>query len=144
MPIETTVGPTQWLHRRTPVDAMKYDGSELCRGEIADWVADQGGSADLRFDGSLLVRTPIQWAVVPSGWWVVRGLLGQFFVIEDAVFVGCYDPSGANFNAILTRNQAAAIVVAIDELAEAAGRESDLAKAAIWIHQLAGTVEALR
>lgn len=148
----TATEPVHLVHRRTPADALQYDGTERMRGEIAHWVAAGGGSADLRFDGALLIRTPNKWVMVPISWWIVRGVAGQFFVIEPEVMVRCYDPAdGPNYNAVLTRDQAAAIVVEIDEMLEAArGPQrtpvvlAQLERAAGWIHQLAATAEALR
>jgi len=140
--------PTQLVHRRTPAVAMQYDGSEERRDEIAEWVIAAGGSAESRFDGLLLVLTPITWAIVPAAWWVVQGVVGQFFVIEPDVRTRCYDLAGPNFNAMLTREQAAAIVVSIDEMVTAVrqsgNRNPELEQAAGWIHQLASTAEALR
>lgn len=135
----------QLRHRRTPADAIQYDGTEKGRGEIAEWVRSRGGSADLRADGALLVLTPNKWAIVPHDWWVIQGVVGQFFIIEPEVKVRCYDPAeGPNYGAALTRDQAAAIVVAADEMVRDSGGNQLLAKMAVWIHQLASTTEELR
>jgi len=136
---------SQLLHRRTPADAIQYDGTEEGRGEVAAWVRSRGGSADLRPDGALLVSTPNKGVIVPNHWWVVQGVVGQFFVIEPEVKVRCYDPAeGPNYGATLTRDQAAAIVVAADEMVREASGDQRLAKMAAWIHQLASTTEELR
>lgn len=80
--------PIDVVHRSTPAKAMQH--TEESRDGIAAWVLGAGGQAVVTLD-DLLVKTPTKWAQVEPGWWVIRGVVGQFFVIEPAVYEGCYD-----------------------------------------------------
>lgn len=146
------LAPQRWQHRRTQVEAMRYDGTTECRVAIWRWVIASGGEAQLSWD-ELLVKTQVKWVAVPVGFWVGLGYIRQNWVISHEVFTGCYDPAeGANHLAVVDRDQAAAMVVAADEIAEAAKLDDEIPgqalglieKMRLHIHQLATTAEALR
>lgn len=135
-----TVTWQDWQHRRTPVKAIQYDGTEACRHVIADGVNRWAGPGLARIQptGTLLVRTQLRWAQVPPGYWVGIGYHDHPWVITHEVFTGCYDPAGdADYNAVLDRDTAAALVVAAEDC-------NDPVLLREWIHQLAMTAEALR
>jgi hypothetical protein len=84
------VTPIDVVHRQTPAKAAQHDGSDASAKDIYEWVVGAGGQAACTLD-DLLVKTPTKWAPVPDDWWVIRGVMGQFFVIEPGVYTGCYD-----------------------------------------------------
>lgn len=88
--------PIDVLHRQTPAKAAQHDGSDASRKDIYEWVIGVGGEAATTLDG-LLVKTPTKWTPVDTGWWVVRGVTGQFFVIEPEVYDRCYDRVITNY-----------------------------------------------
>lgn len=142
-----------WRHRRTEVKAMAYDGTEAARLHIADVVNRHSpGHALIRPTGTLLIRTQLRWAEVPAGYWVGIGYNGRLWVISDEVFVGCYDPAeGDDYNAVVDRKTAAAMVTAADEAWRDAALDMEPARAygeierlRLYVHQLATTAEALR
>lgn len=148
----TLVDPQRYVHRRTFVEAVRYDGSPEGARALASWVEGHGGEARVDWDGPL-VKTQVKWVRVPTGFWVGRGYIGQFWVISNEVHAGCYEPvEGSNYLAVVDRDTAAAMVVATDELADSAQRSDDVSAVAYgaiermrtYVHQLAATAEALR
>lgn len=124
-----TYEPRHFVHRRTEVDAIFYDGTEHCRRAIVEWVRLGGGHAEIRPDGDLLVLGARGWLFVrPNDDHVVRsidvpGRGREHFPMGDDVLTEAYEPGGGvDHSATLTRDQAAAIVVAADEIKDRARR----------------------
>lgn len=148
---EPLTDPRRYVHRRTFVESVRY--SEAKEGPtIAAWVVHTGGEATVDLDG-LLVKTQVKWVRVPIGFWIGRGYIGQYWVISNEVHAGCYEPVvDGNYLAVLDRDTAAAMVVAADDLADAAERDATVTGVAYgaveqlrtYVHQLAATAEALR
>jgi hypothetical protein len=102
----TATGVETWSryrHRRTEVQAARYDGTEVSRLAIAERVNRHNPDhAQLTPYGDLLIRTQLRWASVPDGFWVGIGYNGRLWVISDEVMVGCYDPTGQDHTADFT------------------------------------------
>lgn len=118
-----TYEPRHYVHRRTEVDAIFYDGTEHCRHAIAQWVRLGGGHAEIRPDGDLLILGARGWMIArPGEDHVVRsidvpGRGREHFPMGDDVLTEAYEPgNGTDHSATLTRDQAAAIVVAADHI----------------------------
>jgi len=122
-PTETTATyePRHYRHRRTEVDAIFYDGTEHARDAIVAWVLAGGGQVESRSTGDLLVLGARGWMPVRPGLdHVVRsidvpGRGREFFPMGDDVLSEAYN--GNDCGAALDRDQAAALVVAADEIA---------------------------
>lgn len=146
-----TYEPRHFLHRRTEVDAIFYDGTEHCRNAIAAWVRDGGGQVEIRSDGGLLVLGARKWMTVRPGLdHVVRsidvpGRGREYFPMGDDIMTEAYEPAnGTDHSATLTRDQSAAIVVAADQLQDRAGRHpTDVQTLHAIIGELVGHVHAL-
>lgn len=158
-----TYDPRHYVHRRTEVDAIFYDGTEHCRQAIAEWVRLGGGHAENRSTGELVTLGARGWLVVRPGLdHVVRsidvpGRGREYFPMGDDVLTEAYEPGGGvDHSATLTRDQAAAIVVAADEIKDEVRerlREGALGDLGIReyvdslvesVHQLATALEAER
>lgn len=153
-----TYEPRHYVHRRTEVDAIFYDGTEHCRHAIAQWVRLGGGHAEIRPDGDLLVLGARGWLFVrPNDDHVVRsidvpGRGREHFPMGDDVLVEAYEPGGGvDHSARLTRDQAAAIVVTADQIKDhVRGVTTDLETVEMVdtlvesVHQLATALEAER
>lgn len=151
----TDYEPVTLVHRRTVVEAVRYDGTEHGRRYITGWVEGHGGTALDTWDGRLWVygrRGPLP---VHSDEFVVRGIevegRREFFPLDGKFAMLAYtDANGADTSAILDRDQAAALVVAADDLAERRGDMGPescrvaIAAMAVWVHQLATSAEAMR
>jgi hypothetical protein len=139
------------VHRRNVVEDVRYDGTEEGATALVAWVRSHGGEAEDTLDGPL-VKTQVKWAAVPPGFWVGLGCVRQFWVISGEVHALSYEPAGPDFNAIVDRDTAAAMVVAADELVEQASRSDGFPGRAygaieqlrLYVHQLATSCEALR
>lgn len=112
-------GPVDLVHRATRAQGWRYDG-DADREQLFKWVISAGGEAATTHDG-LLVKTPVKWAPVQPGWWVVRGVIGQFFVIQPEVYTGSYDraePLGFGADLSLSDGQVRALRTAAHETAD--------------------------
>lgn len=147
-----------WVHHRTRVQAVRYDGTEHGRRWLADWVTSNGGQVWDRFDGSLYIDTDRGPLPVQPDEFVVRGIevegRRKWFPLSATFAALAYgDANGDEFGATLDRDQAAAIVVAADESVDAAQMlgADDLyelreivAKLAESVHLLGASGEGLR
>jgi len=147
----------QFSHRRTVVDAVFYDGTEHCRRWIARAVTLGGGETLDQGHGDLHIHGARGFLPLRSGEWCVRsidvpGRGREFFPMGDDIMTEAYEPMGGDdHSAVLTRDQAAAIVVNADQVVEAARDTSDAGwlRRAVYeladgIHLLGASGEALR
>lgn len=153
---EVTTVPTveRWRHRRTEVDAVRYDGTEHCRRWLVRWVEAEDGEALDRHDGSLWIGTHRGLLPVLPGEFVVHGIEveghREWFPLSGKFAALAYYDASADRSNVLDRDQAAALVVAADELNDGStGMGAEACREAIhamagWVHQLAASVEALR
>jgi hypothetical protein len=89
-------------YRKKPVviDAMRWEGGDYSRLDF--FCGQNWGRADARGvawqpadDGEQVVvfnSVDQQWLCVPKGFWVIRGLKGELYPCDDAIFVATYDP----------------------------------------------------
>lgn len=71
--VADAVGNTRW-DGYVRVDGHQPDGSAL----ISIWNAPEG-----------------QWISAPHGHWIIRGVAGEFYPCEPAIFAATYEPAGA-------------------------------------------------
>lgn len=83
--------PQKYRKKPVVVDAMQFDGSAQSAGEIIRWVNSNGGQATLDQGKTLVIHTMEGPMSGPSGWWVIRGIKGEFYPCEGEVFDGSYD-----------------------------------------------------
>lgn len=103
-----TYEPVHYVHRRTEVDAIAYDGTEHARRAIVAWVHAGGGQAHPRATGDLLVWGARGWLpVLPREDHVVRSIMvpgrgREFFPMGTDVLTEAYD-RGENHAAVVPR-----------------------------------------
>ena len=146
----------QFSHRRTVVDAVQHDGTEHCRRWIAKAVGLVGGTVMDRADGQLFILGARGFLPLQPGEWCVRsidvpGRGREFFPMGDDILTEAYDPlGGPDRGATLTRDQAAAIVVAADHIGDECRdlidlRTREMVQSLVeYVHQLATALEADR
>lgn len=88
----TTPG-TALKFRKKPVtiEAMQYHGlSDMeNRGEVLAWLEEHG--VDWRQAGDLKIITLEGEMLVRPGWWVIRGVQGEFYPCAPDIFEATYD-----------------------------------------------------
>lgn len=143
---QVSYDPEHWVHRRTEVDAIHYDGTEHGRRAIVQWVTEGGGRAHPRSTGELLVLGARGWmAVAPGEDHVVRsidvpGRGREFFPMGTDVLTAAYD-RGANHASVLPRATVDGISQALAHFpAQPVDRDQLLA----WCRLLVVSHEALR
>jgi hypothetical protein len=85
-------------YRKKPVEieAMQYLGGAENATEIIDWVLASGGTA--RYHDELPEHIAIDTLEgtmrAGTGWWVIRGLKGEFYPCEPEIFEATYELVG--------------------------------------------------
>lgn len=90
--------------RKKPVEigAIQFTGTVESASEIIDWVLAGDGQAFYRCNSDetcehgpenhhLLIRTLEGLMAARAGWWVIRGIKGEFYPCEDEIFRGSYE-----------------------------------------------------
>jgi hypothetical protein len=80
------------------IEAMRFDGSAQSATPIIDWVlANDGvasfdeGDPDVGVPPSIRITTLEGEFRAPEGWWVLRGVRGEFYACEDSILRETYD-----------------------------------------------------
>lgn len=94
-------------YRKKPVviEAMQWDGTAAGAGPVIDWVLRHGGTASYWCsngtqpiggcadkDHTLAITTLEGIMQAGPGWWVVRGVEGEFYPVRDDIFAATYEP----------------------------------------------------
>lgn len=109
---ETTPGPVSVRKRPVEVEAMPWDGTPEAAKPIVDWVRTHDGRAFFRCTHPLHLRAGVDCAGEATvrhtvaiqttegtmearpGWWVIRGVKGEFYPCAPEVFTATYFPPG--------------------------------------------------
>lgn len=80
------------------IEALYFDGTNERATEIIDWVLAQGGAAGFMCgskccDGKRVINIMTLEGTMgaPEGWWVIRGIKGEFYPCEDDIFQKSYE-----------------------------------------------------
>lgn len=83
--------------RKKPVEieARQWDGSPESAGAIVRWILDSGGRAhyattDMQ-DGRIVIDTLEGEMGYAAGWWIIRGVKGEFYACKPDVFAESYE-----------------------------------------------------
>lgn len=84
----------RFKRRPSTVEAVQWSGDNY--DEIRDWSWDGKTNMVALLDdepGTLMVYISVedQWVRVREGWWVVRGIAGEFYPCEHDVFVRSWE-----------------------------------------------------
>jgi hypothetical protein len=78
------------------VEAVQWTGDNYEEIREFAWTGVDTEAAKLldTLEPTLMVYISVenQWVVVRQGWWVVRGIRGEFYPCEDDVFRRTYEP----------------------------------------------------
>lgn len=82
-------------YRKIPVviDAIQWDGSNEVAQEICEWVLASGGEAARvtnPFTDSIAITTLEGTMYATGGWWVIRGVAGEFYPCAPEIFAQTY------------------------------------------------------
>jgi hypothetical protein len=84
----------RYRKRPVEVEAMRYDGSEASSSAIRLWVdATDPGRVEGFFDGEyvLVVHTLEGEMRAAPGWWIIRGVAGEFYPCKPGLFEESYE-----------------------------------------------------
>jgi hypothetical protein len=89
-------------YRKRPVVVEAVRLTEDNAVAVADWVSDHGTHCD-QFPERLLIGTLEGEMSAPLGWWVIRGVAGEFYPCEPKIFEASYEPATDDGGPVLTR-----------------------------------------
>lgn len=69
------------------IEAVRWDGTEACIGELTKFL---GGAMRLDY-GDPIIPTPEGDMRAPVGWWVVKGVEGEWYTCRPSVFEKNYE-----------------------------------------------------
>lgn len=77
-------------YRKQPVviEAMVNDGYNTA--EVRDWILENGGQCRIPQDGWLIIETLEGEMMAGPNWYVIRGIKGEFYGCDPAVFADSY------------------------------------------------------
>lgn len=90
-----TAAPEKFTKKPVQIEAMQWDGTAQGATPIIDWILSHDGNArfdDYTMDSALLLIRTLEGDMAASaGWWIIRGVEGEFYPCKDSVFVATYD-----------------------------------------------------
>ena len=99
----STRTPLKYRKRPVVIEAMQWDGTADGATAIIDWVLAGGGTASYSCgpehgcageDTHWLMITTLEGRMrADSGWWVIRGIAGEFYPHDPDIFPNAYDPA---------------------------------------------------
>lgn len=103
----TTTEPGRYTKKPVTIEAMQWDGTTEGATRIIEWVLANGGTAHYHEPEVMTDETGTETGVRPEHiavdtmegtmragvrWWVIRGIKGEFYPCDAAVFQDSYDP----------------------------------------------------
>lgn len=81
-------------YRKKPVvvEAMQFTGGAQRATPVIDWVLASGGTARYHDDDTIAIDTLEGTMSARSGWFVIRGVQGEFYPCEPEIFAQTYEP----------------------------------------------------
>lgn len=90
-----TATPKRYTKKPVTIDAVRYDGALESASAILDWIDSNGGKARRGFgefpNVDLIVETLEGDMKAAPGWWIIRGLVGEFYPVDPDVFARSYN-----------------------------------------------------
>lgn len=85
----------RYVKKPVEVEAHQFDGTHESASQIVHWVLRSGGLAyysttDMTA-GRVVIRTLEGEMEAPEGWWIIRGVEGEFYPCRDDIFHKTYD-----------------------------------------------------
>jgi len=78
--------------RPVTVKAARWDGTVAGATAVTGWILANGGTARYHDDPpSLSIDTLEGTMTARSGWWVIRGVAGEFYGCEPGIFARTYE-----------------------------------------------------
>lgn len=88
-----TVRPGRYVHRPTKIEAMHY--LPQTRADVRRWLTEAGAIWWTDFSGNYTrIATPQGSRLVQYGDWVIRGVIGEWYAVQDQVFRQGYQEHG--------------------------------------------------
>ena len=92
--------PPKWTgkYRKRPVvvEAVQLVDDLRNHTEVAAWIEGNGGHAEIPFaEPCLFIETLEGTMRADIGWWVVRGVAGEFYAVRPDIFEATHEPAGA-------------------------------------------------
>lgn len=87
--------PGRYRKKPVQIEAMRFDGSN--QDDILSWASSHPDSApmwvQMAIDGSsvIVIRTLEGEFACPAGWWILRGVVGEFYGCRPDVFEQTYE-----------------------------------------------------
>jgi hypothetical protein len=96
MPI--TIEPGRYRKKPVVIEAIQWDGTIERAAEILAWVEGHGGSGNYHGTASgptphIAIETLEGAMAATEGWWVIRGVEGEFYPCKPSVFEATYEPA---------------------------------------------------
>lgn len=87
----SATAPARYTKRPVTIEAVQFDGTPESAAAIMKWVDSTGGTS--RYNGEALTIVTLEGPMkAASGWWVIRGLVGEYYPCDPDVFARSYDP----------------------------------------------------
>lgn len=92
--------PSTFRKRPVEIEAMPWDGTAEAATRIIDWVLEHGGTARYSCKGHsqckpgthvLAIETLEGVMEAPPGWWILRGVQGEFYPCQPEIFEATYE-----------------------------------------------------
>lgn len=91
--IAAPVRPGRFRHRPTTIEAMQWTPQN--RRQVLAWMLDAGALYWADATGQIIrIMTPQGARACSHGDWVVRGIVGEWYVVMNRVFVAAYEELG--------------------------------------------------
>lgn len=81
-------------YRKRPVeiDAIQWTGGPTIAALVLNWITTQGGVARYDDEADVIFVETMEGAMMArEGWWVIRGVRGEFYPCEPGIFAETYE-----------------------------------------------------
>lgn len=97
-----TAQPIKYRKRPVVIEAMQWDGTAENADAIISWVLANGGTASFTCgaEDGCSAEVGVHWLTIRTlegdmsaraGWWVLRGIAGEFYPHDPEIFPNAYD-----------------------------------------------------
>ena len=91
------IEPQKYRKKPVTVEAMYHNGTEARAYEIIEWIdanfRPHGSAVFDTLDDSIVIKTLEGNMSAGPGWWVIRGVEGEFYPCRGDIFTATYEPA---------------------------------------------------
>ena len=100
-----TEGVTRWRKLPVEIEAAQWNPGDLLQaGEVVGWLMAHGADfhhpSGMGETTTLAIKTPEGEMLARPGWWVIRGVAGEFYPCDPGVFEQTYEAASAEPSAL--------------------------------------------